>query len=101
MKIVYIACNVSMLNEVIKIVNFSGADSYQIIEQVLSVNKVGTPRLNNFVWPGYTSVIIIQVQDMDIYEQIVEALKNHNLNAELPDEKVMVVGWNIDDFFFE
>jgi hypothetical protein len=90
-----------MLNEVIKIVNSNGADSYQIIEQVLSVNKVGTPRLNNFVWPGYNSVIIIQVQDLNIYKQIIEALKNHNLNSELPDEKVMVTCWNIDNFFFE
>ncbi len=100
MKIVYIACNVSMLNEVIKIINSNGADSFQIIEQVLSVNKVGVPRLNNFVWPGYSSVIIIQVADINIYNQIVEALKNHNLKAELPDEKVLVCSWYIDDIFF-
>lgn len=101
MKIIYISCNVSLLNEITKILNNNGADSYQIIEQVMSVGKIGNPKLNNFVWPGYNSVIIVTTENIDTYKNLIENLKNYNKNAELDDEKVTVASWNIEDFFWK
>lgn len=101
MRIVYISCNVSILPDIIKILNKVDVDSYQVIDKVNSVQQNGNPRLNTAIWPGYNSVIFVSIDNNDIYNKLIQYLKLHNSDSDLKDEKIMVCSWQTDDFFWE
>ncbi|MDD2634000.1 MAG: hypothetical protein PHW82_00710 [Bacteroidales bacterium] len=101
MRMIYISCNVSMLNEIVSLLKKHKAKSYQIVEQASSMNKVGNPRLNNAVWPGYNSLIFINLETEKTYNSLITELKNYNKKVTMPDEKITVSAWKTDEFFWE
>lgn len=101
MRMIYISCNVSVLNEIVSLLKKCEVKSYQIVEQASSMNKIGDPRLNNAVWPGYNSLFFINLETEDTYKSLIAELKNYNKTVYMPDEKITVSAWKTDEFFWE
>jgi len=101
MRIIYISCNVSLLNDIKELLDKCKVDCYQIVEQAMSVNKIGDPRLNNAVWPGYNSLFFINTNSNQIYKNLISELKQYNKSVDMPDEKITVSSWKTDEYFWD
>lgn len=96
---IYINCNVSTLEHIKDLIDKFGADNYQIFEQVLSKNAHDVPRLNNAVYPGYNSVLMLKLTDELKYNQIISELRQYNKSVFNKSELISVCSWSVDDFF--
>ena len=98
---IYCTCNVSVLDEIVKILEADHIRDYQIIEQVTVKNKKGDHRFNNAVWPGYNSAVIMQINEESKVEQLLQSLKTYNSKVYNDNELVTVCGWSLENYFFE
>lgn len=101
MRMIYISCNVSMLTEIVSLLKKCQVHSYQIVEQASSMNKVGDPRLNNAVWPGYNSLFFINIEIEEVYNSLMTELRQYNKTVDMPDEKITVSSWKTEEYFWE
>lgn len=92
MKMIYCTCNVSVPEEVIKILEDNNIRDYHVIEQVTVKNKKGDHRFNNPVWPGYTSVVLMQISEQSKVDQLIGKLKEYNQQVFNDNELVTVCG---------
>jgi hypothetical protein len=100
MKTIYIVCNVSAQDIIKNIIDKKDIKSYQIFEQVLSINPIAQPRLNTAIWPGYSSAFMIQTESNNQYVELVDDLKTYNDNCFNKAERITVSVWDTTDFFF-
>lgn len=101
MKMIYCTCNVSVLEEVIKILEDSNVRDYQVIEQVTVKNKKGDHRFNNPVWPGYNSAVLMQISEQSKVDQLIGKLKAYNQQVFNDNELVTVCGWSMENYFYD
>ena len=101
MKIIYITCDVTVLEPLLKLLDENKISSYQIIEQATAKNIKGAPRFNSAVWPGYNSVIFIQMNEDDKVPSIMNKLREFNKEMINEDELITVCTWTMDEYFFE
>ena len=101
MKIIYITCDVTVQEPLLKVLDEIKVSSYQIIEQVTAKNIKGAPRFNTPVWPGYNSVVLIQVRDAEKAALIMSKLREFNKEMINEDELITVCSWTMDEYFFE
>jgi len=73
---------------------------FQVIDQVVAKNKIGDPRFNTPVWPGYNSVILAQVREEEKVKELLFKLKEFNRTAYNESELLTVCTWTLDDYFF-
>jgi len=74
---------------------------YQVIEQVPAKSVKGAPRLNNAVWPGYNSSILMQFSDDEKAKAMMQEIKTFNQKAFNDNELVTACSWTLDDYFYE
>lgn len=101
MKIIYITCDVTVLEPLLKILDDQQVGSYQVIEQVTARNIKGAPRFNTPVWPGYNSAIFIQVREEEKVGHMIQCLKDFNKEMINEDELITVCCWTMDEYFFD
>lgn len=101
MKMIYVTCNVSVREPIIKILEENNIKDYQIIEQVIAKNIKGDPRFNTAVWPGYNSAIFMQFSDDKRANEIMQVLKSFNTKAYNDNELITVCSWRLDDYFYD
>ncbi len=101
MKMVYITCNVSVRDPLIKLLENNNIKDYQIIEQVIAKNIKGDPRLNTSVWPGHNTSIFIQFSDDNRAKEIMQIVREFNQRAFNENELVTACSWSLDDYFYE
>jgi hypothetical protein len=101
MKIVYITCNVSVREPLLKMLEENNIKDYQVMEQVPAKSVKGDPRLNTAVWPGYNSSILIQFSDDIRAKEIMQKIKVFNQKAFNDNELVTACSWTLDDYFFD
>ncbi len=90
-----ITCNVSAIDEIVEILNQAQVDNYQIVDQVLGILPVGDPRMNNPVWPGYSNLILIRIEQ-DHLARLSKQLDVFNSNLITDEERVFYSSWTID-----
>ena len=101
MKTVYCTCNVSVLEALITLIDKLNIQSYQVIEQVTAKGYKGDNRLNNPVWPGYNSAVIMQIPDDEKAQELMSVIRKFNKNAFNDNELVTACAWTMDDFCFD
>ena len=101
MKMIYITCNVSFREPLLKMLEKNDVKDYQVIEQLTAKSIKGDPRFNTPVWPGYNSAIFIQFNSDDRAKEIIKELKEFNQNAFNDNELITVCSWTLDDYFFD
>lgn len=101
MKIIYITCDVTVLEPLLKLLDENKISSYQVIEQLTAKNIKGAPRFNTAVWPGYNSAVLIQMSDEDKTKSIMNNLREFNKAMINEDELITVCTWTMDEYFFE
>lgn len=101
MKMIYITCNVSVREPLLKMLEENSVKDYQVIEQLTSKNIKGDPRFNTAVWPGYSSAVLMQFSNDKRAQQIITKLKEFNQNTFSDNELITVCSWSLDDYFYE
>lgn len=101
MKMIYITCNVSVREPLVKVLEENNIKDYQIIEQVTAKSIKGDPRFNTAVWPGYNSAILMQFSDDDRAKEIMQVLREFNSKAFNDNELITVCSWSVDDYFYD
>jgi len=101
MKIIYITCDITVLEPLLKLLDENKVSSYQVIEQVTAKNIKGAPRFNTPVWPGYNAVVIIQLIEEAEVVSLINRLREFNKAMINEDELITVSTWTMDDYFFD
>lgn len=101
MRIIYITCDVTVLEPLLKILDDHQVRSYQVIEQVTARNIKGAPRFNTPVWPGYNSALFIQIREEEKVTALLQRLRDFNKGMINEDELITVCSWTMDEYFFE
>lgn len=101
MKMIYVTCNVSVREPLLKMLEEQKITNYQIIEEVPAKSVKGDLRLNTPVWPGYNSSIFIQCNDDEKAKEIMQKMKSFNQKAFNENELVTACSWTLDDYFYE
>ncbi|MDA3778885.1 MAG: hypothetical protein PF487_01405 [Bacteroidales bacterium] len=101
MKMIYISCNVSVREPLLKKLENNNVKDYQVIEKITAKSMKGDPRFDNAVWPGYNSAIFIQASDDERTKEIIALLKDFNDKAFNDNELITVASWTLDDYFFD
>ena len=101
MKIIYITCDVTVQEPLLKLLDELNVHSYQVIEKVTAKNIKGAPRFNTPVWPGYNSAVFIQVREDEKAAAIMNKLREFNKAMINEDELITVCSWTMDEYFFE
>lgn len=101
MKMIYVTCNVSVREPLIKVLEENKIKDYQVIEQVTAKSIKGDPRFNTAVWPGYNSAIFMQFSDDNRALEIMQVLRDFNKNAFNDNELITACSWSIDDYFYD
>jgi len=93
MKMVYCIFNVSVAEEMRKILDKVDAQNYQIIDNVLAKTENSDPRFNTPVWPGFDRVATIQMEEIS---ELVAEIKAYNSSEEDANEQILVYAWDIE-----
>ncbi|WP_373835130.1 PG0541 family transporter-associated protein [Bacteroides heparinolyticus] len=101
MKMIYCTCNVSKLDILLKALEELDVSDYQVVEQVIAKNRKGAPRFNTAIWPGYNSVITLQVREEEKVRSLAEKIKKMNAESYNEDELITFCSWTLDDYFFD
>lgn len=90
MKMIVIACNLSILERIIDLINSLKIDSWQVIENVQGKLPSSNPRMNSPVWPGYNALVLIQT-DVRAAEKIKAACTL--LNEQSHNQQELLHAW--------
>jgi len=101
MKMIYVTCNVSVREPLLKMLEQNDIIDYQVIEQLTAKNVKGDPRFNTAVWPGYNSAVIMQFSNDEQAKEIMQKIREFNGRAFNENELVTACSWTIDDYFYE
>ncbi len=101
MKFIYCTCNVSMLETLIEALEEVKVREYQVIDKVTAKNKLGDPRFNTPVWPGYNSAVLIQVSQDEKAKNVMQRIREMNKEAFNNGEIITACTWTLDDYCFE
>ncbi len=99
MKMIYISCDVTVVEELIELLESTKIENYQVIEKITAKSQNGVPRFNNAVWPGYNSAIFIQIDNEQKSLDLIVKLREFNKKIINQDELLTVCSWNLDEYF--
>jgi hypothetical protein len=92
MKMFYLVCNISSLQQIQEIVDTSGCRDYQILDRVTGKMKTGEPRFNDSVWPGYNAVVIGRIEP-DGLDKLKTAILRFNDEIVNENERATLTVW--------
>ncbi|MEA3447551.1 MAG: hypothetical protein U9Q98_03755 [Bacteroidota bacterium] len=96
MKFIYCTCNTSMKNRLVETLEANGVHAYQIIDEVAAKPLHGNPRLNNAVWPGYNTIINMQISDNNKAASVMDILRHFNKTATTDAERITACSLPVD-----
>ena len=101
MKMIYLTCNISILSEVIKILEENQVRDFQVIKEATGRSVKGNPRLNTPVWPGYNAVVIMPIPDDEKANSIINIFKKFNKKTFNEDELITCCSWSLENYFYD
>ncbi|MCK4956959.1 MAG: hypothetical protein KAS49_04940 [Candidatus Cloacimonetes bacterium] len=99
MKMIYCNCNVSILEELLDIFQELKIANYQVIEKSIGKDLSGEPRLDSPIWPGYSSQITTQIDEITT-DKLMQLIKKFNASALNNNEIITLVSWKIEDYIY-
>ncbi|MGI6320147.1 MAG: PG0541 family transporter-associated protein [Bacteroidales bacterium] len=91
MKFIYITFNITLLGQILEMIDGFGFQNYQVLEKVLSKTAVGDPRMDSAVWPSYSAAVIIQACPNDKVEELYQDIEQRNQNRFNDQEFISLV----------
>jgi len=102
MKMVYITCNVSVKERVMGQLEACGVRDFQILDHAEVKNKLGSPRYDTDVWPGFNIVFLMQISDESKVIGLISKLKEFNQKEAFNESELLTVcSWSLDDYFYD
>ncbi len=101
MKMIYVTCNVSVREPLLKMLEENDIKDYQVIEQVTAKSVKGEPRFNTAVWPGYNSSIFMQFSDDNRAKEVMQLIKDFNKSLFNDNELITACSWTLNDYFYD
>lgn len=98
MNMIYITCDIAVLDQIRSLIEKLDIDNYQIIEEILGKASLGIPHLNNEVWPGQNSIIMAQLQE-DKTAELKKELQKFNKNVMNKNELITFACWSLLEYF--
>ena len=92
---IYCTYNVSVSEEIMKILEVEEISNFQIMENVLAKTEGSEPRYNTPVWPGLNNSLFIQAND-DEFDRFYNRIEKHNEITDDENEQVLINSWKID-----
>ncbi len=93
MKMIYCTYNVSVTDEMQKILQELEIENYQIFENILARTSGADPRLNTPVWPGMNNSVLIQRQQTS---DLQERIQQYNQTTRDDSEKIFCYHWEVE-----
>lgn len=100
MKMLYCACNIAILPDLVAIFDDMKLSNYQIIEPVAGKTVKGDPRMNTAVWPGFNANVMLQL-DPETVSCAVAKIRDYNARALNDNEIIACCSWDIGDYVCE
>jgi len=75
---IYCTCNVSVPELLTELYEKSSVRYFQVFNKVTAKNIKIEPRLNNPVWRGYNSSVLIMVNEEDKVKDVILFIREHN-----------------------
>ncbi len=94
MKMIYCTYNVSVSEEITKILATLEIENYQIFDNVLAQTTGSDPRLNTAVWPGYNNSLLLQLSEK--FDAFIQLITAHNQKMEDENEKIHCFQWGVE-----
>ena len=96
----YITVNISVLNQILEILEKHSAKSYQVIERTWAKPLKGQKRFDDAVWPGYNAIIMLQA-DNALLKLVTLDLRHLNDTAHNDNELITWADWELNSFTAE
>jgi hypothetical protein len=96
MKMIYLTCNITALEDAYKILKENNIKDYQVFTKTLSSSEKTEPRMDTSVWPGHNVSILASILGEEIPDSIREDLKSYNTSCLQATEKIFAVCWNVE-----
>ena len=101
MKLIYLTCNISVQEKVISKLDELKLKDYQIIDEVKALPVIGNPKLNNAVWPGFNTTIVMQFRKEERAQEVMKALRELNKDVQTNEELITACMLPMDDYFWD
>lgn len=98
MKLIYITCNISMLEQMEAVLREMAIKVFQIIPRAQAESDFDIPHKDNAIWPGFNACIIIQEQDVEKAEALLHKVQDMNEKAYNNSELISAYMWEIQAF---
>lgn len=101
MEMVYITGNVSLKDNIIEMLEECSIRDYQILDHAVVKNKIGPPRFDTEIWPGYNIAFLIQVSEEEKVLNLVNRLKEFNRKEAFNETELLTVcTWSLNHYFY-
>ncbi|PID91708.1 MAG: hypothetical protein CSA96_07130 [Bacteroidetes bacterium] len=101
MEMVYITGKVSLRRKIIEMLEDSKIRDYQILDHAVVKNKIGPPRFDTEIWPGYNIAFLIQVSEEEKVGQLLDRLKRFNVDEAYNETELLTVcTWSLNNYFY-
>lgn len=95
MKMIYITANISVLPQIKEILEDIKVNSYQIVERAAAKPERGDRRMDTAVWPGYNSIVFVQV-DQEKHQLLNQKLLAVNQQVANDNELIFWASWQLE-----
>ncbi len=95
MKMIYCTYNVSVSEEIQKILDKLKIQNYQIFENILAKSGEAAPRFNTPVWPGYNNSLLVQMESERLVMDYINSIQDYNLSTDDKNEVISCYSWEI------
>ncbi|MFP4547318.1 MAG: PG0541 family transporter-associated protein [Fidelibacterota bacterium] len=93
MKMIYCTYNVSVTDDLQKILQELEIENYQVFENILAKTSGSVPRLNTPVWPGMNNSVLIQLPETS---DLQERIQQYNQKTRDDSEKIFCYQWEVE-----
>ena len=92
---IYCTYNISVSEEMQKILDRLEIKNYQIFDNVLAKTEGSPPRFDTPVWPGYNNSLLIQTENKK--KDFVQLIREYNKSIEDKSEEILCISWQIEN----
>lgn len=91
MTLVQLIANVAMRDELTALLKALEVDTWQAVEPAIGRTAAGQPRMNDAIWPGYSTLFFVPLED-DAAESLLDRVAQWNETLG-NDERITALSW--------
>ena len=92
MTMIQLIVNIAMRDEITGLLNDAGMTSWQAVEPATGRTPLGEPRMNDAIWPGYSTLFFIPCSN-EAATDLLKRLSDFNDGLTNDDERVTAAAW--------